>query len=199
MLAMHATTTAAAGERRARGRAGRVRAARAPADPHRRRRAGVRHGVAGLDDLSNALRSGARVGSNPGRERKADYDILKSIEAAMKESPTARVQRIVIYKASTTNSAPSAACMAGTAVTNRATCTRAPTWPVRSPTSGAPPPAAARPRTGTGVPTTVRTSRPWGPTTSGSGCRSATTTSPTSSPAAASRSGTAPSCASNRG
>jgi len=74
-------------------------------------------GMAWRDSMtvSNALRSGARVGSNAGRERMADYDILKSIEAAMKEIPdTARVQRIVIYRASTTNSAPSASCMAGT-------------------------------------------------------------------------------------
>ena len=37
--------------------------------------------------LSNALRSGARVGSNAGREREADYTILKSVEAAMTEVP----------------------------------------------------------------------------------------------------------------
>ncbi len=77
-------------------------------------------GMAWRDSMtvSNALRSGARVGSNAGRDRLADYDILKSIESAMKEIPdTARVQRIVIYKADTTNSAPSAACMAGTPVT----------------------------------------------------------------------------------
>ncbi len=41
--------------------------------------------------VSNALRSGARVGSNAGRERLADYTILKSVEAAMKEVPTSRV------------------------------------------------------------------------------------------------------------
>lgn len=77
-------------------------------------------GMAWRDSMtvSNALRSGARVGSNAGRDRLADYDILKSIESAMKEIPdTARVQRIVIYKADTTNSAPSASCMAGTPVT----------------------------------------------------------------------------------
>ena len=62
--------------------------------------------------LSNALRSGARVGSNAGRERQADYTILKSIEAAMTEFPTARVERIIVYKASTTNSAVPTACMA---------------------------------------------------------------------------------------
>jgi len=64
--------------------------------------------------LSNALRSGARVGSNAGRERQADYTILKSVEAAMTEFPTARVERIIVYKASTSNSAPSAACLAVT-------------------------------------------------------------------------------------
>jgi len=74
-------------------------------------------GMAWRDSMtvSNALRSGARVGSNAGRERSADYDIIKSIEAAMREIPdTARVQRVVIYKADTANSAPSASCMAGT-------------------------------------------------------------------------------------
>ncbi len=74
-------------------------------------------GMAWRDSMtvSNALRSGARVGSNAGRERSADYDILKSIEAAMREIPdTARVQRIVVYKANTSSSSPSASCMAGT-------------------------------------------------------------------------------------
>ena len=77
----------------------------------------IEFGMAWRDSMtvSNALRSGARVGSNAGRERSADYDILKSIEAAMREIPdTARVQRIVIYKADTANSAPSPSCMAGT-------------------------------------------------------------------------------------
>ena len=74
-------------------------------------------GMAWRDSMtvSNALRSGARVGSNAGRERSADYDIIKSIEAAMREIPdTARVQRIVIYKADTANSSPTPTCMAGT-------------------------------------------------------------------------------------
>lgn len=75
-------------------------------------------GLAWRDSMtvSNALRSGARVGSNAGRERSADYTILKSIEAAMAEVPTARIDRIVIYKASTSNSAPSATCTGGTSV-----------------------------------------------------------------------------------
>lgn len=77
-------------------------------------------GMAWRDSMtvSNALRSGARVGSNMGDDRYADYDILKAIEAAMREIPdTARVQRIVVYKADTSNSAPSATCQAGTPVT----------------------------------------------------------------------------------
>ena len=74
-------------------------------------------GMAWRDSMtvSNALRSGARVGSNAGRDRLADYNMLKAIESAMKEIPdTARVQRIVIYRAATANSMPSATCMAGT-------------------------------------------------------------------------------------
>lgn len=62
--------------------------------------------------LSNALRSGARVGSNAGRERQADYTILKSMEAAMTEVPDSKILRIIVYKASTTDSAPPASCLA---------------------------------------------------------------------------------------
>jgi Flp pilus assembly protein TadG len=64
--------------------------------------------------VSNALRAGARVGSNAGRERLADYTILKSVEAAMAEVPTARINRIIVYKASTSTSGPTAACLAVT-------------------------------------------------------------------------------------
>lgn len=74
-------------------------------------------GMAWRDSMtvSNALRSGARVGSNMGDDRYADYDVLKAIEAAMREIPdTARVQRVVIYHANTSSSAPTASCMAGT-------------------------------------------------------------------------------------
>lgn len=61
--------------------------------------------------VSNALRSGVRVGSNAGRERLADYTILKSIEAAMAEIPTARIQKVIVYKASTSSAAPPSACL----------------------------------------------------------------------------------------
>jgi Flp pilus assembly protein TadG len=62
--------------------------------------------------VSNALRAGARVGSNAGRERSADYTILKSVESAMAEVPTASIQRIIVYKASTSTSAVPSACLA---------------------------------------------------------------------------------------
>jgi Flp pilus assembly protein TadG len=68
--------------------------------------------------VSNALRAGARVGSNAGRDRLADYTILKSIEAAMAEIPTARIQRIIVYKATTSNSKPSSDCLALTPPTS---------------------------------------------------------------------------------
>lgn len=77
-------------------------------------------GLAWRDSMtvSNALRSGARVGSNAGRDRLADYTILKAIEAAMSEVQTARIERIVVYKASTSSSAPTTTCQAGTSVAN---------------------------------------------------------------------------------
>ena len=70
-------------------------------------------GLAWRDSMtvSNALRSGARVGSNAGREREADYTILKSVQAAMEEVPTARIERIIVYKATTSNSSVPASCL----------------------------------------------------------------------------------------
>lgn len=64
--------------------------------------------------MSNALRSGARVGSNAGRERLADYTILKAVEAAMAEVPTSQIQRIIVYKADTANSAVPSSCLSVT-------------------------------------------------------------------------------------
>ena len=62
--------------------------------------------------LSNGLRSGARVGSNAGREREADFTILKSVEAAMTAVPTAQINRLIVYKAQTADSSVPAACLA---------------------------------------------------------------------------------------
>jgi len=71
-------------------------------------------GLAWRDSMtvSNALRAGARVGSNAGREREADYTILKSVEAAMEEVPSSRILRVIVYKASTSNSDVPANCLA---------------------------------------------------------------------------------------
>jgi Flp pilus assembly protein TadG len=74
-------------------------------------------GLAWRDSMtvSNSIRAGARVGSNAGRERLADFTILKSVEAAMVGGiPTSRVERLIVYKASTANSAPPATCLAVT-------------------------------------------------------------------------------------
>jgi Flp pilus assembly protein TadG len=62
--------------------------------------------------VSNAIRAGVRVGSNAGRERSADYTIIKAIEAAMAEVPSSHIQRIIVYKADTANSAVPSACLA---------------------------------------------------------------------------------------
>jgi Flp pilus assembly protein TadG len=62
--------------------------------------------------VSNTLRAGARVGSNAGRERAADYTILKAVEAAMAEVPSSRILRVIVYKASTSNSAVPTNCLA---------------------------------------------------------------------------------------
>ena len=71
-------------------------------------------GLAWRDSMtvSNALRAGARVGSNAGRERAADYTILKSVEAAMAEVPSSRILRVIVYKAATSNSTVPANCLA---------------------------------------------------------------------------------------
>jgi Flp pilus assembly protein TadG len=61
--------------------------------------------------VSNAIRAGARVGSNAGRERSADYTILKAIEAAMAEVPSSHILRVIVYKADTANSNVPNACL----------------------------------------------------------------------------------------
>ena len=62
--------------------------------------------------LSNSLRSGARVGSNAGRERQADYTLLKSVEAALTEVQNSHIVRLIVYKVTTADSAVPASCLA---------------------------------------------------------------------------------------
>ena len=77
-------------------------------------------GLAWRDSLtiSNTLRSGARVGSNSGDDRLADYNTLKQVEAAIEQIPNTRILRIVIFKSTTSNGAVPTACASGTSVTN---------------------------------------------------------------------------------
>ena len=113
-------------------------------DLHRRRRAGDRgaalvemilftpllvmiaigileYGLAWRDSITvaGASRAGARVGSNAGNDRLADYNTLLAVQAAIASIPSARVNLVVIYKANSSNGDPTdARCTAGTAVAN---------------------------------------------------------------------------------
>ncbi len=65
--------------------------------------------------VSNALRSGARVASNSGDERLADYGMIKGLEAAIRDVADSKINRIVVFDAATLTEPP-AACKAGTSV-----------------------------------------------------------------------------------
>lgn len=73
-------------------------------------------GLAWRDSLtiSNALRSGARVGSNAGDDRLADYNVLKQVESAIRDIDVARIERVVIYKADDLDGVAPQACIDGT-------------------------------------------------------------------------------------
>ena len=60
--------------------------------------------------VSNTLRAGARVGSNAGNDRAADYNTLKSVEAAIKAIPNTTIQRLIVYKSTTANGAVPTSC-----------------------------------------------------------------------------------------
>lgn len=74
-------------------------------------------GLAWRDSItvSSALRAGARVGSNAGNDRLADYNTLLALQSAIASIPNARITRVVIFNASTsTPGQPSNGCKAGT-------------------------------------------------------------------------------------
>lgn len=75
----------------------------------------VEFGLAWRDSMtiSNSLRSGARVGSNLGDDRLADFNTLKQIEAAINEIDNTRIERVVIYKSTTLDGEAPAACING--------------------------------------------------------------------------------------
>lgn len=53
--------------------------------------------------LSSTTRAGARVGSNAGNDRMADYNTLLAIESAVASIPDARINRVVIYRSTRTD------------------------------------------------------------------------------------------------
>lgn len=56
--------------------------------------------------ISNAVRSGARVGSAAGIASNADYQILLSIGSSLGRNSVSEVERIVIFKATTSSTVP---------------------------------------------------------------------------------------------
>lgn len=65
--------------------------------------------------VSNSLRSGVRVASNSGDDRLTDYGTIKALEAAIRDVPDSKINRIVIFDAGTVNEPP-AACKSGSSV-----------------------------------------------------------------------------------
>ena len=61
----------------------------------------VEFGLTFRDNLTvtNAVRSGARVGSNAGNERRADYEVIRALQAALRDVPSDKINRVVIYDA----------------------------------------------------------------------------------------------------
>lgn len=76
----------------------------------------IEFGLAWRDSMtvSNSLRSGARVGSNAGDDRLADFNILKQVEAAIADIDNTRIERVVIYKSTTLDGEAPQACTDGT-------------------------------------------------------------------------------------
>lgn len=61
----------------------------------------VEFGLTYRDNLTvtNAARSGVRVGSNAGSERRADYEIIRAVQSALQDIPTSAIERVVVYDA----------------------------------------------------------------------------------------------------
>ena len=79
----------------------------------------VEFGFAWRDKITveTATRAGARTASNLGPTAQADYNTLQTVLSAMSSIPTANVDMIVIFDASTSGT-PSATCLGGTSVSN---------------------------------------------------------------------------------
>ena len=72
-------------------------------------------GLAWRDSMtvSGALRSSARVASNSGSDRLADYDAIQALEASIAAIPDTDIEQVVIFNAGT-DSTPTPGCRAGT-------------------------------------------------------------------------------------
>lgn len=79
----------------------------------------VEFGFAWRDKITveTATRAGARTASNLGPTAQADYNTLQTVLSAISSIPTANVDLIIIFDASTSGT-PSATCLAGTPVSN---------------------------------------------------------------------------------
>lgn len=77
----------------------------------------LEYGLAWRDSItiSSTLRAGARVGSNAGHERLADYNTLLAVQAAVASIPNAQINKIVIFKSTDANGGVPANCLTTTA------------------------------------------------------------------------------------
>ncbi|MBL8778553.1 MAG: pilus assembly protein [Acidimicrobiales bacterium] len=55
--------------------------------------------------IASTTRAGARVGSNAGNDRMADYNTLLAVQAAVASIPNAQINKVVIYRSTTTDGA----------------------------------------------------------------------------------------------
>jgi TadE-like protein len=66
--------------------------------------------------LTNAARAGARVGSSSGNERLADYNILQAVRSGLSDFDTSRIDRIVVFKATSPDGGVPSTCREGSSV-----------------------------------------------------------------------------------
>jgi hypothetical protein len=66
--------------------------------------------------ITNATRDGARTAAASGSDIDADWRILQTINQSAAAASRGDIQRIVIFKATSTSDKPSATCKAGTSV-----------------------------------------------------------------------------------
>jgi Flp pilus assembly protein TadG len=77
-------------------------------------------GMAWRDSITVAstTRAGARVGSNAGNDRMADYNTLLAVQAAVASIPNAQINKIVIYKSTRTDGVVPTECTTATTGVN---------------------------------------------------------------------------------